>query len=136
MFTHEKLLKILKNAYIAEDFELVELLTAEELQTIAESTKQRIKAYPEDYGLTVENYFDLRFPDDVKTYILSRAINRKGRENVKNFILCPVCTRKTKVKIRDDTEIKNFPLYCTFCKNETVITIKNGAIIKEPDTEP
>jgi len=75
MFTNERLLKILKTNFMAEDFELAKTLTAVELQSIAERTAELIKAYPEQYGLTVDNYFDLRFPDDVKTYILSREIN-------------------------------------------------------------
>lgn len=28
------------------------------------------------------------------------------------WILCPVCNNKTRLRIREDTEIKNFPLYC------------------------
>ena len=52
------------------------------------------------------------------------------------FILCPICRKKTKVKIRADTELHNYVLYCTMCKNETVINVKNGEIIKVPDAEP
>ena len=29
----------------------------------------------------------------------------------KSFILCPVCGNKTRVQIREDTELKNFPLW-------------------------
>ncbi|MBD9191125.1 MAG: hypothetical protein EGP96_01005 [Roseburia inulinivorans] len=28
------------------------------------------------------------------------------------WILCPVCGNKTRLKIREDTELKKFPLYC------------------------
>lgn len=31
------------------------------------------------------------------------------------FILCPVCGNKTRVQIREDTELKNFPLFCPKC---------------------
>lgn len=41
------------------------------------------------------------------------------------WILCPVCGRKTHDKIREDTELKNFPLYCPKCKQETIIGVKN-----------
>lgn len=41
------------------------------------------------------------------------------------WILCPVCDRKKHKKIREDTEIKNFPLYCQKCRQETVVNIKN-----------
>ena len=37
------------------------------------------------------------------------------------WLLCP----KTRVKIREDTEIKNFPLYCPKCKQETLIETKD-----------
>ena len=51
------------------------------------------------------------------------------------WILCPVCKSKTRVQIREDTELKNFPLYCPKCKRETLIEVKNLHIdvIKEPD---
>lgn len=28
------------------------------------------------------------------------------------WIFCPICKNKTRNKMREDTEIKNFPLYC------------------------
>ena len=48
------------------------------------------------------------------------------------WILCPVCRNKTRDKIRDDTVLKNYPLYCPKCKQETLI--EAIAVIKEPDT--
>ncbi len=32
------------------------------------------------------------------------------------WILCPVCGSKTRLKIRHDTVLENFPLYCPKCK--------------------
>ncbi|MCL1965109.1 MAG: cysteine-rich KTR domain-containing protein [Firmicutes bacterium] len=32
------------------------------------------------------------------------------------WIICPVCKNKTRVKIREDTELVNFPLFCPKCK--------------------
>ena len=51
------------------------------------------------------------------------------------WVRCPVCHSKTRVKIRDDTVLKNFPLFCPKCKSETLIQVKNLKIvvIKEPD---
>ena len=51
------------------------------------------------------------------------------------WILCPVCKNKTRLKIRENTELKNFPLYCPKCKQETLINLKqfNITVIKEPD---
>ncbi len=51
------------------------------------------------------------------------------------WILCPTCGSKTRLQIREDTELKNFPLYCPKCKQETLIEAKELQItvIKEPD---
>ena len=53
------------------------------------------------------------------------------------WILCPVCKIKTRLKIRKDTVLKNFPLFCPKCKQETIITIRelNMSVIKEPDAK-
>lgn len=39
------------------------------------------------------------------------------------WIFCPVCGNKTRLKIRDDTVLKNFPLYCPKCKQENLISV-------------
>nr|WP_294580896.1 cysteine-rich KTR domain-containing protein [uncultured Blautia sp.] len=51
------------------------------------------------------------------------------------WILCPICNNKTRLRIREDTEIKNFPLYCPKCKQENLINVKklNISVITEPD---
>jgi len=51
------------------------------------------------------------------------------------WIKCPICGNKTRLKIRSDTIIKNFPLYCPKCKKESLIEVKDMKIkiIKEPD---
>ena len=51
-----------------------------------------------------------------------------------NWILCPVCGNKTRDKIREDTELVNYPLFCPKCKQETLINAKelNISIIAEP----
>lgn len=56
--------------------------------------------------------------------------------NIKTeWILCPVCGSKTRDRIRKDTIIKKYPLYCPKCKKETLIDAENLqiVIIKEPD---
>ena len=61
------------------------------------------------------------------------AVSRK--ENLSEWILCPICGNKTSFKIRADTELKNFPLFCPKCKQESLINAKqlNISLIKEPD---
>ncbi len=57
--------------------------------------------------------------------------------NKQSWVLCPICNNKTRTKIRVDTELINFPLFCPKCKHETLINIKNGNVttIKEPDAK-
>lgn len=40
------------------------------------------------------------------------------------WVHCPVCGSKTRLQIRADTELKNFPLYCPKCKQENLIDVK------------
>lgn len=51
------------------------------------------------------------------------------------WLLCPVCRNKTRIKLRLDTVLENFPLYCPKCKQETLITVRqfHTTVIKEPD---
>lgn len=44
------------------------------------------------------------------------------------FILCPHCKAKTRVKIAQDTVLKNFPLYCPKGRKESVINAENYII--------
>lgn len=41
------------------------------------------------------------------------------------WVHCPVCGNKTRLRIRKDTELKNFPLYCPKCKQESLIDAQN-----------
>lgn len=51
------------------------------------------------------------------------------------WVRCPVCGNKTRDRIREDTVLKNFPLYCPKCKQESLIEAKDlrVTVIKEPD---
>ena len=53
------------------------------------------------------------------------------------WIRCSGCGNKTRLQIREDTELKNFPLYCPKCKQETLISVRqqNISVIKEPDAK-
>jgi cytochrome c-type biogenesis protein CcmH/NrfF len=54
---------------------------------------------------------------------------------ISEWVRCPVCGNKTRLQIRADTELKNFPLYCPKCRQESLIDAKNLQIIviKKPD---
>jgi Zn finger protein HypA/HybF involved in hydrogenase expression len=53
------------------------------------------------------------------------------------WILCPTCKSKTRIRIRSDTILENFPLFCPKCKQENLVNIKqlNISVIKEPDAK-
>ena len=53
------------------------------------------------------------------------------------WILCPICGSKTRDKIRTDTVLINYPLYCPKCKQNSLISANNMKIpvIKEPDAQ-
>ena len=53
-----------------------------------------------------------------------------------SWVFCPICNNKTRTKIRNGTELINFPLFCPKCKQETIINMKRGnIIIREPDAK-
>ncbi len=53
------------------------------------------------------------------------------------WILCPVCGSKTRDRLREDTVLKNYPLYCPKCKQETLINAKelHITVIKKSYTQ-
>lgn len=40
------------------------------------------------------------------------------------WIRCPVCGSKTRDRLREDTVLKNYPLYCPKCKQDTLVNAK------------
>ena len=58
-------------------------------------------------------------------------------EGKKDWILCPVCRNKTRLKVRPDTILQNFPLHCPKCRQETLINVKqqNMSVLREPDAK-
>ncbi len=54
-----------------------------------------------------------------------------------DWLLCPICKNKTRIKVSEDTVIENLPLFCPKCKQETLINVKelNITVIKEPDAK-
>ena len=65
-----------------------------------------------------------------------KRMNYNGNEQFK-WLLCPVCGSKTRIKMRLDTELRNFPLFCPKCKQEVLIDVIkfNISVIKEPDAQ-
>ncbi len=48
------------------------------------------------------------------------------------WVRCPICGNKTRLQIRADTELKNFPLYCPKCRQESIIK----ALLANPGVKP
>ncbi len=53
------------------------------------------------------------------------------------WVRCPVCGNKTRLQIREDTELKNFPLYCPKCRQESLIEAKDlrVTVVKRLETK-
>ena len=50
------------------------------------------------------------------------------------WVLCPICKNKTRTKIREDTILINFPLFCPKCKQESLINVERFdiSVVDEP----
>ena len=44
-------------------------------------------------------------------------------------LLCPRCGGKTRLKLRKDTELKNFLLFCPKSKQQTLLNVKDYKVI-------
>ncbi len=57
------------------------------------------------------------------------------REAEEWWVPCPICGGKTRIKIRMDTVLENFPLFCPKCRRETLVKLKDQqiTIVTEPD---
>ena len=60
-----------------------------------------------------------------------------GALEKEKWVLCPICNNKTRIKVRPDTVLENFPLFCPKCKRETVISLKgqNMAVVGTDKTK-
>lgn len=47
--------------------------------------------------------------------------NTEGQE----WVHCPTCRNKTRLKLRKDTVLMHFPLFCPKCKKESLIDAKD-----------
>ena len=54
-----------------------------------------------------------------------------------HWLLCPLCQSKTRTKIRNDTILIRFPLFCPKCKAEILINLRklHMTVIKGPDAK-
>ena len=48
------------------------------------------------------------------------------------WLLCPICQNKTRIKLREDTVLEHFPLFCPKCKCQSIIDLIEGEVtVKE-----
>ena len=66
---------------------------------------------------------------------ISFKSKKEGGTNNDKWLLCPVCKNKTRTRIRLDTTLTNFPLFCPKCKQETMVNVQklNMTVVKEPN---
>jgi len=41
------------------------------------------------------------------------------------WLFCPVCNHKTRIRVKQNTELIYFPLFCPMCKKETMVNVKD-----------
>lgn len=58
------------------------------------------------------------------------------KEKIK-WLLCPVCGNKTRNRVRTDTILIHYPLYCPKCRQECLVDVKDLQlrVIKESLSE-
>ncbi|MCI6850418.1 MAG: cysteine-rich KTR domain-containing protein [Oscillospiraceae bacterium] len=49
--------------------------------------------------------------------------------NETSWVLCPACGGKTRVRLRGDTVLENFLLYCPKCRQEHLVSIRNRTLL-------
>jgi len=95
-------------------------------------------------ALTPDHYYCMQEEHDRLNFFAEIGIQdeEKGLAMIElmvktDWLLCPVCQSKSRTRIRTDTTLTNFPLFCPKCKQETLVNVKqlNTSIIKEPDAK-
>lgn len=46
------------------------------------------------------------------------------QDAITDWVHCPLCGNKTRDRIREDTVLRNYPLYCPKCKHESLIEVE------------
>lgn len=49
------------------------------------------------------------------------------------WVRCPVCGNKTRLRLREDTILIHFPLFCPKCKKESLIDARKFQVTKTED---
>lgn len=46
------------------------------------------------------------------------------------WVLCPECGAKTRLRLMQNTVLRDFPLFCPKCKHESIINAQNYQVEK------
>ena len=67
------------------------------------------------------------------TYDLSKPAGQRQTNNIHIYI----AVDETRIKMRSDTQLINFPLFCPKCRKETLIHVEKFkvSVITEPDAQ-
>lgn len=47
----------------------------------------------------------------------------KSKQLTPHWLPCPICNKRTEVKVYANTALFNFPLQCQCCQKETIINV-------------
>ena len=58
-------------------------------------------------------------------------------EAEQQWVRCPVCGAKTRLRLLQRTVLRDFPLYCPKCRRESIINARNYRIetVNQPDAQ-
>jgi Zn finger protein HypA/HybF involved in hydrogenase expression len=62
--------------------------------------------------------------------IKDQAVSLSLISEIQEWVYCPVCGNKTRLRLREDTVLTHFPLFCPKCKKESLIDAKEY-VVKE-----
>ena len=75
----------------------------------------------------------IRLPADCRIH------SERGGDWVREerWLLCPLCGGKTRSRVRADTILFRYPLYCPKCRRETLVQVQqfHMTVLKEPDAK-
>lgn len=59
---------------------------------------------------------------------IQKNLKQGTEQTTLEWIHCPICGNKTRVQLRKDTVLHNFPLHCPKCKNVSLIDARDMEI--------
>ncbi len=45
------------------------------------------------------------------------------------FVICPMCKSKTRLKLLPETVLENYPLFCPKCKKEVIVNARHLQVL-------